>query len=119
MRYLFWIIALPILALAGAFAAANHGPITLSLWPFPYEMAMPVYVAVLGAFALGFVVAALWMWLSGLPVRIARRRLARGEKKLEDENRHLREELEDAHAKAAHGDGDAEAARRLIVANGD
>jgi putative membrane protein len=118
MRYLFWIIALPILALAGAFAAANHAAVTLSLWPLPYDMAMPTYVVVLGAFALGFLLAALWMWLSGLPVRFARRRLAREERKLEDENHRLREELDDVRARAAHRD-DADAARRLIVAGGD
>lgn len=93
MKILFWIIVLPILALVGAFAAVNHDTVTLRLWPLPYEAVMPIYGAVLGAFVLGFAVAGLWVWLAALPARIARRRLARHERRLEDEIAELREQL--------------------------
>lgn len=100
MKILFWIIVLPILALVGAFAAINHDPVTLRLWPLPYEMVIPVYGAVLGAFALGFLIAGLWVWLAALPARIGRRRHARHEKKLEEDVIRLREELEKTKAEA-------------------
>lgn len=100
MKILFWIIALPILALVGAFAAVNHAPVTLRLWPLPYEMVIPVYGAVLGAFVLGFFIAGLWVWIAALPARIGRHRHARHEKKLEEEVTELREELEKTKAEA-------------------
>ncbi len=147
MKALFWIVALPVLALVGAFAAANHGPVALTLWPFPYEIELPVYGAVLGAFALGFALAALWVGAANLPARIARRRLARHERKLEEEVATLRARLEEARAeadrarRAAAGRGapgavildhaapdreaapqtvhDPDAARRAVIARGD
>lgn len=120
MRFLFWIIALPVLAFVGAFAAANPGPITLRLWPFPYELAMPVYAAVLGAFLAGVLLAALWFWFASLPGKLARRRLARHERQLEDETRRLKEELAVSERRqgGGTGQGDHEARRRLI-AGGD
>ena len=116
MRLLFWLIAIPVLAFAGAFAAANPDSLTLKLWPLPFELVVPVYVAVLGAFFLGFVIAALWFWAKALPLRLARRRLARHERELEDETRRLRGELETAQRGAADSASDAETRRRLIAA---
>lgn len=120
MRFLFWIIALPVLAFVGAFAAANAGPIALKLWPFPYELAMPVYAAVLGAFFAGFLLAALWFWIASLPGKLARRRLARHERRLEDETRQLKEELAVSERRQNAGAEQAAAeARRRLIAGGD
>lgn len=125
MRVLFWILTLPVLAFAGAFAAANPGPLTLRLWPFPYEFTVPVYAAVLGPFFAGIVITALWFWLASLPGRLARRRLVRHERELEDETRRLKDELAAAERRAAAqtdgaalagGNGDA---RRRLIAGAD
>jgi len=45
-----------VILLAAVFAVANRGQITLSFSPLPFELAMPVYAAVLGAFAIGLMV---------------------------------------------------------------
>ncbi len=95
MRILFWIVTVPFLALAGAFAASNHGPVTLRLWPFPFEAEVPVFVAVLGAFLLGIALTAIWFKVTGIGGVLARRRLARHEKALEEETRRLKRELAD------------------------
>jgi hypothetical protein len=116
MRFLFWIIALPVLAFAGAFAAANPGPITLKLWPFPLEIALPVYAAVLGPFFAGFLLAAIWFWLKSLPGRLARRRLARHEQQLEEETRRLKDELAAAERRGPEASDEA---RRRMIANAD
>ncbi|HSR55632.1 MAG TPA: LapA family protein [Alphaproteobacteria bacterium] len=93
MRILFWIVTIPFLALAGAFAASNHGPVTLRLWPLPLEAEVPVFVAVLGAFLLGMGLTALWFKLTGIGGALARRRLARHERALEEETERLKQEL--------------------------
>ena len=129
MRFVYWIIAVPVLVLAGALAAANPEPVALRLWPFPYELQTPLYAAVLGAFLAGFLIAALWFWLAGLPVRLERRRLARHERELETETRRLREELAAAGPRAGtagastiprpHGAARDTEARRLIATGND
>jgi uncharacterized integral membrane protein len=123
VRILFWLFTLPFLALAGAFAAANHEPLTLKLWPFPFEAQVPVYAAVLGAFFLGLIVAALWFWTASLGDRLARRRLARHERALEEETARLKRELAEKsrvpHATTTAGRAEGEdstQARRLIAA---
>jgi len=45
-----------VILLLALFAVANRGDVTLSLSPLPFELAMPVYAAILGAFALGLVI---------------------------------------------------------------
>ncbi len=119
MRILFWLFTIPFLALAGAFAAANHQPLILKLWPFPFEREVPVYAAVLGAFFLGLLVAALWFWTAGLGDRLARRRLARHERALEQETTRLKRELAEkdrAPLPAATAGHDGTRARRIIAA---
>ena len=119
LRILFWLFTIPFLALAGAFAAANHQPLTLRLWPFPLEAQVPIYAAVLGAFFLGLLVAALWCWTAGLGGRLARRRSARHQRALEQETTRLKRQLAEKNrappAAAATGHDDTRA-RRLIAA---
>lgn len=119
LRILFWLFTIPFLALAGAFAAANHQPLTLRLWPFPLEVQVPIYAAVLGAFFLGLLVAALWFWTAGLGDRLARRRSARHQRALEQETTRLKRQLAEKNrappAPAATGHDDTRA-RRLIAA---
>ncbi len=121
MRILFWLFTIPFLALAGAFAAANHEPLALKLWPFPFEAQVTVYAAVLGAFFLGLLVAALWFWTSGLGVRLARRRAARHEHALEQETARLKHELAEKNRAppAAATAGDNSAKVRQMIAAGE
>jgi len=118
LRILFWLFTIPFLALAGAFAAANHQPLTLRLWPFPLEAQVPIYAAVLGAFFLGLLVAALWFWTAGLGGRLARRRSARHQRALEQETTRLKRQLAELNRAppAAAGGHDDTRARRLIAA---
>lgn len=125
MRILFWLITIPFLALAGAFAAANHEALTLKLWPFPLEVQVPVYVAVIGAFLLGLAVAALWFWAAGLGDRLATRRLMRHERALEQETERLKRELSDKSRRllgaggAGQPDGEDSTLARRVIAAGD
>lgn len=45
-----------VVLLAAVFAVANRGTVTISFSPLPFEIPLPVYAAVLGAFAVGLLV---------------------------------------------------------------
>jgi len=45
-----------VILLAAVFAVSNREDVTLSFSPLPFELTMPVYAAILGAFAVGLVV---------------------------------------------------------------
>jgi hypothetical protein len=93
--------------------------VSLRLWPFPFELVVPLYIAVLGAFFAGGLIAATYAGLAGLPLRFDRRRRARHERKLEEELARLRDELETARRAPVidgRAESDDEARRRLIIA---
>ncbi len=83
MRLLSWLIALPFAAAAIVFAVSNLHPVHLELWPLPFALDLPVYIAVLGPLALGMIAGGFIVWLAGG----RHRRLAR-------QNRRRAEQLE-------------------------
>jgi uncharacterized integral membrane protein len=111
MRFLARLFALAFALFAILFAAANHGEVTLRLWPLPYVATLPIYVAVLGAVALGFLAGALALWPSLHRWRRASRREARTIAALEQKTARLRE----------HPSGETKpkrpAFRRLLMGN--
>jgi uncharacterized integral membrane protein len=120
VRIVFWILTIPFLAAAGAFAAANHQPLTLKFWPLPFEPVVPAYAAVLGAFFMGLLLSGLWFWSAGLRSRLANRRQARRERALEQETARLRREL--AVSPGTGGAATSERAtdaQRLVVSGGE
>ena len=56
MRFIAKILIGIVVLLAALFAVANRGDVTISFSPLPFEMPMPLYAAVLGAFGVGLVV---------------------------------------------------------------
>jgi lipopolysaccharide assembly protein A len=69
VRWLGWLLAIPVALLIVVFAVANRHEIRLDLWPLPWAMDVPAYLAVLGALAKGIVIGAVAMWLSGFRAR--------------------------------------------------
>jgi uncharacterized integral membrane protein len=62
VRYLSWIISIPIALLAISFAVSNREAIDLTVWPLPFVLAAPVYLLVLLTLVLGFIVGGLVAW---------------------------------------------------------
>lgn len=93
MRIVFWIIALPIVAIAMAFAVSNHESVTIDLWPAPYRLDIPLYIAVTGALLLGFIVGVTWGWVGSLRARNRARNEAKRADKLAAENEELHHKL--------------------------
>jgi uncharacterized integral membrane protein len=90
---LWWIILLPLLAAAAAFAVANRGPMIVSLDPLPYSFEAPAYVALMAAAFVGLIIGGISTWLAGRRWRRAARLRRRNIKLLEAEVESLRARL--------------------------
>ena len=64
MRLLYRLIFIPIAIVFVVFAVANRHDLTLMLWPLPFEIDLPVYVAVLGALVAGILIGGSAQWFS-------------------------------------------------------
>jgi uncharacterized integral membrane protein len=83
VRLLGWLLALPLSLLAVVFAVANRHDLRLELWPLPWSVELPAYLAVLGPLVLGLVLGGLAMWLAGHRTRMTARALRRRAESLE------------------------------------
>lgn len=78
LRYLSWIVTIPLGIIVISFAVSNRDPVALRLWPLPFEVEMPVFLPVLGALVVGFVAGgAIAWWSGGRTRRLARRQSSR------------------------------------------
>ncbi|HVY12522.1 MAG TPA: LapA family protein [Alphaproteobacteria bacterium] len=75
MRFLSWLITLPILIFCVVFSVNNRQEVTVDLWPTDYVLSAPLYLVTLGSFLTGFLAGALIFWLVSLHPRWERRRL--------------------------------------------
>ena len=86
MRILFWILVVLIAIVLAAFAVSNREPVALEFWPLPWLVQLPVYLAVLGALLIGFVIGGIASWTGGRRrrrvVRTQRRRITALEREL-------------------------------------
>jgi lipopolysaccharide assembly protein A len=86
MRVLFWILVVIVAVVLAAFAVSNRQIVALELWPLPWLLELPLYLAVLGALLLGLLAGALAAWAgAGRGRRVARaqrRRIAALEREL-------------------------------------
>lgn len=65
MKPLFRLAFIPVALAVVVFALANRQPVTIDLWPLPFAVDLPVYLAVLGALALGLLVGGSVQRVSG------------------------------------------------------
>lgn len=63
MRYLSWILTLPLTALAISFAVSNLLPVQLALWPLVGTVEVPAFALVLVTLVVGFFAGGLTVWL--------------------------------------------------------
>lgn len=78
LRYLSWIVTVPLGAVVISFAVSNREPAVLTLWPLPFELEMPVFLPVLVALVGGLVVGGAISWMTGgRHRRLARRQDSR------------------------------------------
>lgn len=83
MRLIGWLLALPVSLLAMVFAVANRHALRLELWPLPWSLEVPVYLAVLGPLVLGLILGGTIAWIAGHGARAAARHHRRRAESLE------------------------------------
>jgi lipopolysaccharide assembly protein A len=92
-RVLTAIVVIPVLLVIVLFALSNQQPASFGFWPTDYELSLPLSLAVLGAFALGFVVGALVLRISVFAARSRARRAERSVRQLEAQVAELKARL--------------------------
>jgi uncharacterized integral membrane protein len=87
MKILFWIFVLLVALMLALFAVSNRESVALGLWPVPFLIEIPLYVAMLAALAVGFVIGEFAAWIAGRRWRREARRRRRHIASLEGELR--------------------------------
>jgi uncharacterized integral membrane protein len=77
MKFLFWIFVLIVAIVLALFAISNRETVALGFWPAPFLVELPLYVAVLVALLLGFLIGEFAAWLAGRRRRREARRRSR------------------------------------------
>lgn len=80
-----WIIGVPLVILAIAFAVANGDTVSFTWSPIHDPINWPVYALVLFAMLIGFLIGSVMTWAGGHAQRKERRELAKSNKKLQAE----------------------------------
>lgn len=96
MRFIGWIVAVPVAFIVIAFAIANRTPVGVHFDPLPYELDIPLWAAVIGALAFGFILGAVIRWLFDHRWRAEARQGKRHVRALEREISSLRQRLDGA-----------------------
>ena len=84
MRFISWLITLPLLAVIIVFVVGNRDMVSLSLWPLDEVATMPLALLALGLLFLGILVGGFVVWISMLHHRFEARRLRHEMKKLNE-----------------------------------
>jgi putative membrane protein len=86
MRFLYWVI-LPLFAvLLAVFAVSNREAVDIGLWPLVHVIELPLYLIVILALVVGFLVGEVAAWVAG---RRWRREVRRRGRRIEELEREL------------------------------
>src|SRR3954447_22525956 len=77
MKFLFWLFVLVVAVVLALFAVANRESVSLGLWPLPFVLQAPLYLAVLLALLIGLLLGATAEWAGGASTQRRARRWGR------------------------------------------
>ena len=75
MRFINSIIAGIVAVLVVLFAVSNRAGVVVEVWPFPYQLALPLYALILLAVLLGFIGGVIGGWMMGNGGRLGDKRV--------------------------------------------
>jgi uncharacterized integral membrane protein len=96
MRWLSWIIMLPLAAAVIVFSVSNRAVTQVDFWPFGYGVELPVFGIVLASMLLGFMLGGIVAWLSHAKKQGQARAVARDAKREAKNAQHELSELREA-----------------------
>lgn len=89
MKLLSWIISIPLLVIGVVFAVVNRQNVDVLVWPFGIELQAPLFLVILVALFLGFLIGGLLAWFSAQATR------RRQKRRQNEQIRSLERQLED------------------------
>jgi uncharacterized integral membrane protein len=101
LRFLAKLVFIPVAIVVVVFAVMNRGPVAVSLWPLPYGIVIPLFVAVLGALGLGTLIGGGIVWFGIVKWRFKARAGERRNRALERELASVRPREEKREAAAS------------------
>ncbi|MGN1079605.1 MAG: hypothetical protein ACI4TE_05475 [Alphaproteobacteria bacterium] len=93
MKIIHFIFSCVVLFFTVSFAVSNKQEFALTLWPFPFEITLPVSFIVLAFALLFFIFGGIYSWILTIPVRNERYQQA---KKIKELNRKISEQETDS-----------------------
>ncbi len=81
-KWLARLIWVPLALVGAVFAIANREKVVISLWPLPWEVALPLFMVLLAVLAVGLIMGGLIVWLGGHHHRATARRQTRSNESL-------------------------------------
>lgn len=94
MTFLKWIIGVPLVVGAIAFAVANGETVSFTYSPLHEPVNWPLYALVLIALMIGFIIGSVMTWAAGHAARTEKRALAKRNKELQTELDKIKAERE-------------------------
>jgi lipopolysaccharide assembly protein A len=77
MKLVFWFVVVLVAAVLALFAMSNREAVALGLWPLPFALDLPLYLAILAALLIGFIAGVVAAWIAGRRWRRENRRRGR------------------------------------------
>ncbi|WP_282604447.1 lipopolysaccharide assembly protein LapA domain-containing protein [Pelagibius sp. Alg239-R121] len=102
MKYLSWIITLPITVIVVIFAISNLHEVAFGFWPLEGTFSLELYIAILLTFVVGFVCGGVVLWFSAGKVRRRARKAEFEAVGLKRENASLKQQASREAATQAH-----------------
>ena len=77
VRFLSWILIIPLGAAVVAFTVSNRGRVIIDLWPAPFSFETPIFAAVLVAIFIGFLLGGFVSFISASRGLLRNRQLSK------------------------------------------
>ena len=101
VRFLHWILIIPLGAGVVAFTVSNRGRILVDLWPVPLSFETPIFAALLIALFVGFLLGGIISFTSASKRRLLNRQLSQLLENAEREEVILRDQIRKLEAAAS------------------
>ena len=79
VRFLEYVLASIVLIALVVFSVSNRSQVEINLFPFPFVLEVPVYIALIGALIIGIAIGGLVGYMSNFGARLTLRSLIRRE----------------------------------------